>query len=578
MVKLWCAVVGRPGDAFSVNIDEGQTVEDLKEAIKAKNPATITDDAKDLQLFLAKKDRGAGDWLTENDVKGGATNTTGLKPLDAVRTRIWRLGLSGENVGGVDEEKEEQGLGPVHVLVAIPGEPPTPLEPPVSLLVVDGANIHVTETVALNPPALVAFWEAFLAVPTEIQADAVVVLPEGVFLLGDPTQGSRIFIRRCYPPLLDVSWKFIHDKATETPHLVILGNPGIGKTFFGYVILLHLARTGATVVYESGGSKKRYLFSRDMVVQGSQQDFVGILDKSTTYYIVDAVKPTYYPAKTILLTSPRHNVWFEFNKTNCRTRYMPVWSRREIFKCRELIYPDIPAAVVQSCFRRWGGIARYVLRYAQIDDQQVLLENAIDIVDINLLVDACGQLDANETRVSHRLLHYRVNTRFTNEYFVFASQYVQQEVYKRLYMKDKQKLVDFISASDGIGAVAVLRGHLFEGHVHSVLPRGGTFRVRRLVDNGEAYDDEDEYLTEEEDDDNDDDDAMDVDDNAAMEGIVAATSDLADEVVSIQLSPRATFVFSNGEEVIAANTTSYLRPMAKNYKSVDAIIKPDELF
>ncbi|KAG6976052.1 hypothetical protein JG688_00001770 [Phytophthora aleatoria] len=115
---------------------------------------------------------------------------------------------------------------------------------------------------------------------------------------------------------------------------------------------------------------------------------------------------------------------------------MPVWSKQEILKCRELMYSDIPVAVVQDCFRRWGGIARYVLQFAQVENQQVLLEEAIDIVDLDW-------------------------------YFVFASQYVQQEVYKRLYVKDKQKLLEFIFASDGFGALAVLRGHLFEGHVQA---------------------------------------------------------------------------------------------------------------
>ncbi|KAE8967141.1 hypothetical protein PR001_g28189 [Phytophthora rubi] len=241
------------------------------------------------------------------------------------------------------------------------------------------------------------------------------------------------------------------------------------------------------------------------------------------------------------------------------------------------MYSDIPATIVEDCFRRWGGIARYALRYAQLDDQQELLEKAIAIVDINGLVDACGKLDADDAQVSHRLLHYRVSKCFASDYFVFASQYVQQEVYKRLYLKDKQKLLDFISASDGIGALAVLRGHLFEGHVHSVLPRGGTFRIRHLVDDGEVHDD-DEYPTEDDwDEGRGNDYTMDADDDVAMEDSTAVVRDL-DDGASILLSERPTVVFNNDEEVIAADTAIYLRPAAKNYKSVDAIIKPDVLF
>ncbi|EGZ25903.1 hypothetical protein PHYSODRAFT_421021, partial [Phytophthora sojae] len=57
--------VGVAGSAFSVRVDESDTVDDLKKAIKAENPATITCDAKDLQLSLAKTADGA--WLSSKD-------------------------------------------------------------------------------------------------------------------------------------------------------------------------------------------------------------------------------------------------------------------------------------------------------------------------------------------------------------------------------------------------------------------------------------------------------------------------------------------------------------------------------
>ncbi|GMF38224.1 unnamed protein product [Phytophthora lilii] len=66
MVKLFCAIVGAVGSAFSVRVDEDDSVDDLKKAIKAENATTITGDAKDLQLFLAKKEDGA--WLKSKDL------------------------------------------------------------------------------------------------------------------------------------------------------------------------------------------------------------------------------------------------------------------------------------------------------------------------------------------------------------------------------------------------------------------------------------------------------------------------------------------------------------------------------
>ncbi|KAE9331781.1 hypothetical protein PR003_g14844, partial [Phytophthora rubi] len=117
MVTLYCAIVGVAGSAFPVDINETLSVGHLKDAIKAKNSTTIACDAKDLQLFLAKQ----GDaWLTEADVKKGVEDTTGLKLLDAARARLRRVGLSDQDVGGVDEEEEAEGRGPVNVLVVVP--------------------------------------------------------------------------------------------------------------------------------------------------------------------------------------------------------------------------------------------------------------------------------------------------------------------------------------------------------------------------------------------------------------------------------------------------------------------------
>uniref|UniRef100_H3G7B2 Crinkler effector protein N-terminal domain-containing protein n=1 Tax=Phytophthora ramorum TaxID=164328 RepID=H3G7B2_PHYRM len=69
MVKLFCAIVGVAGSAFSVRADESDSVYDLKKVIKGENPAIITCDAKDLQVFLAKTEGGA--WLSSltEDVK-----------------------------------------------------------------------------------------------------------------------------------------------------------------------------------------------------------------------------------------------------------------------------------------------------------------------------------------------------------------------------------------------------------------------------------------------------------------------------------------------------------------------------
>ncbi|KAF0775072.1 hypothetical protein AaE_001228, partial [Aphanomyces astaci] len=101
----------------------------------------------------------------------------------------------------------------------------------------------------------------------------------------------------------------IHDMTT--PHVVIVGSLGIGKTFFGYLVLLRLAKAGKTVVYENGVTNTRILFSRDgTVVEGAGDGFS--TSPQPTYYLVDDAKPaaddiesTSYHAKTIEQSSPQ---------------------------------------------------------------------------------------------------------------------------------------------------------------------------------------------------------------------------------------------------------------------------------
>ena len=69
IVTLFCMVVGEKGSAFSIEIDENDSVSELKDAIKADNEKTITCDACELQLFLAKTSDNV--WLqsSSHDVK-----------------------------------------------------------------------------------------------------------------------------------------------------------------------------------------------------------------------------------------------------------------------------------------------------------------------------------------------------------------------------------------------------------------------------------------------------------------------------------------------------------------------------
>ncbi|KAG2856756.1 hypothetical protein PC113_g11295 [Phytophthora cactorum] len=121
MVKLFCAIVGEAGSAFEVKIDDAESVSALKEVIARK--LKYTGRADKLQLFLAKKDGGAGAWLTEKDVKEGVSDsdTSDLELLDVAGAPLNLVGLSVEDVRfQVTKEDVKAGKVPVHVLVVVP--------------------------------------------------------------------------------------------------------------------------------------------------------------------------------------------------------------------------------------------------------------------------------------------------------------------------------------------------------------------------------------------------------------------------------------------------------------------------
>ncbi|OWY95983.1 Crinkler (CRN) [Phytophthora megakarya] len=119
-MELCCALVGARGSVFSVKIDANESVATLKDAIQKKKKQNVLKnvDAMNLQLFLAKKD---GVWLTEVDVKKGVKDTDGLTPLEDLRAKLRRVGLSEEDVRiRLTKDDVKAGKVRVHVLVAVP--------------------------------------------------------------------------------------------------------------------------------------------------------------------------------------------------------------------------------------------------------------------------------------------------------------------------------------------------------------------------------------------------------------------------------------------------------------------------
>ncbi|GMF48339.1 unnamed protein product [Phytophthora fragariaefolia] len=114
---LCFTLVGNAG-VFGVKIDDSAQIWELKDVIKEKNPATITCDAKDLQLSLAKT--ADGKWLTQLDALQGVSDTSGYKHLQFTDAELRDVGLDSGDLGEVSRAEKAAGKDHVHVLVVVP--------------------------------------------------------------------------------------------------------------------------------------------------------------------------------------------------------------------------------------------------------------------------------------------------------------------------------------------------------------------------------------------------------------------------------------------------------------------------
>ncbi|KAL3657991.1 hypothetical protein V7S43_017040 [Phytophthora oleae] len=112
-MKLFCAIVGDSGSVFEVDIDEGASVYALKKVITNDHPITIHGKAKDVQLFLAKKDKDKGAWLTKEEV-APLRDESVSQSFRLINTTL--LLNSSLNFG----EGFQPGEGQVQVLVFVP--------------------------------------------------------------------------------------------------------------------------------------------------------------------------------------------------------------------------------------------------------------------------------------------------------------------------------------------------------------------------------------------------------------------------------------------------------------------------
>ena len=291
-----------------------------------------------------------------------------------------------------------------------------------------------------------------------------------------------MFVRTCYKVLLGlIDQKQAHPFFGNTYYApIIYGTPGIGKSYFGYHLLLSLAKKHATVVYYDGTAKRAYLFSDSQVSFGPLSLYESLLRNPEIYFVVDSAEALVVEAKTILITSPLKSHWKHLDKEKGNFFPMPIWSEQEIFECRALVYQNVDQDTAKANFLRWGGVPRYVLRFGNDAEKQRQLDEAIATCSPSDLSKFAGTEFAKDD-ICHRLVHIVPKEGFVGGWaHHFASSYVASKVSEHLHQSNRTALEQFLASSQGIAPLAALRGYLLESYTHRRLATGGGFRIRNL--------------------------------------------------------------------------------------------------
>lgn len=336
-------------------------------------------------------------------------------------------------------------------------------------------------------PALV-FWRALAEGALVLdEAHSTLSLPPGVRWFGDQGAAGKLYVRRCYSPIADA---ILASDAFASGRTVLMGTPGVGKTMFGlYFLWRLLARlpAGHCVVYQSFDGMCAVLRAGSPVtlLQRGSDPLAAVLLQHTTFYVVDGRQPEAARCRTLLITSPRRAVWYEWTKqTLARRLYMPVFSLSELLACRAECHSAVSEATVRALFARWGGSARFTLALTAAAEQAQLageLSASLRSIELAAVLDALRRGDTGADEVPHRLVHMlQVGPAYNVFHLGFASQYMADRALLSLTARATDAVRCFVRAAQPELHTAALRGHLFEGITLSALALGGRARMRPL--------------------------------------------------------------------------------------------------
>ncbi|KAG3004984.1 hypothetical protein PC120_g18262 [Phytophthora cactorum] len=458
MVKLFCAIVGVAGSAFSVRVDESDSVDDLKDAIKEKKMYQFPADK--LQLFLAKKDKGRGAWLKSKDLlrmrKGEIPNE--------VESRYMNEELEDPTDKICSKFPSTIPDGTIHVLVVVPEQ---------------GTSAPIVSDGGVFDRCSDPFFSKFQTVDevnSWLQFSALLPL----------TERQTLYIRSSYKSIAAQALTKVDPNRRK--YAVITGTPGIGKSVFVYYVMWRLIKDRKRVLLFEGEGNFYFdgttMFTCKALPDKSNLQFWS----PDLWCLVDSLDPTSIPGlpyrrcSVLLASTPRRDCIGEFKKLapTPDVFYMPLWTKEELATIAPM-YPHA-AAVWENRFECLGGVPRLVLQDIETDPQAWLMSacNSCSLDDCIMLVSIYSEINS-KTKIAQILIHIHSQEPYREYKVVYASDLAMQLIVRTKWRLDRAKLQSLLGSSDGNPLAQSLCGYIFELYSMDLLEQGGTFVYRKLL-------------------------------------------------------------------------------------------------
>lgn len=299
------------------------------------------------------------------------------------------------------------------------------------------------------------------------------VLPQGMNWLHQvgpdvEKRGHSLFVRPCSGQICDLI-----DQHRRNLRLgaVVIGTPGIGKSWLSNLLLLRAAKEKRNVIFESVREDIAYFFEgatgtvrfADEPRAGRSRPWPFANDRNTLY-IMDAGgkgvhrEPLGVSAFTVVLASPNEKHYGQFLKEiGFDSRFfMPDWTLDDLKAVLPFVedreFKNVATdAVVEERYGKIGGVPRSVFGTQQgFDDAVSMLEQSLTSLsrfDLSIL----DSKDTNWHLVPNFVFTLRSTHPFgsRNTFVARASRYVEEYLFVYLDEVRAKELEDFSRAYDG---------------------------------------------------------------------------------------------------------------------------------